>query len=77
MTEGALFLADDHLVMDFPYNAERVAAIKTVNGAKWDKVARVWRVPVASIDEVREIAEKWGFMVDGAEVRLANTTKQC
>lgn len=70
MTEGALFLADDHLVMDFPYNAERVTVIKAVNGAKWDKVARVWRVPMASIDEARELADKWGFMIDAAVMKF-------
>ena len=30
-------LADDHLILDFPYNQTQVAEIKQIDGAKWDK----------------------------------------
>lgn len=67
MSIGALFLANDHLVLDFPYDAEQVAAIKTISGAKWDKSSKVWRAPISSLTEVRRFAQDLGFTVD-AEV---------
>jgi SNF2 family DNA or RNA helicase len=59
-----LSLVDDHLVLDFPYDADEVVAIKKVAGAKWDKVARVWRVPMTSLNEAREFAETRGFTIE-------------
>ena len=51
-----MYLSNDGLVFDFPYDAEKVAAIKTINGAKWDKVAKLWKVPLTSIVAAREFA---------------------
>lgn len=59
-----LSLVDDHLVLEFPYDADEVTAIKRITGAKWDKVARVWRVPMTSLNEAREFAETRGFDVE-------------
>lgn len=64
-------LADDHLIIEFPYDADEVSAVKRIFGAKWDKVSRVWRAPVSSIDEVREFAERRGFRL-APEVMLFN-----
>lgn len=58
-----LLLADDHLVLDFPYDAELVAEVKRIPGAKWDRVSRVWRVPLESIIQAREFAGRHGFHV--------------
>lgn len=62
-TDSQLLLADDHLVADFPYDAEQVKEIKNIAGAKWDKVARVWRVPMSSIAELRAFAGRHGFFI--------------
>lgn len=59
-----LSLVDDHLVLEFPYDADEVTAIKRITGAKWDKVARVWRVPMTSLNEAREFAETRGFVIE-------------
>jgi SWI/SNF-related matrix-associated actin-dependent regulator 1 of chromatin subfamily A len=59
-----LSLVDDHLVLEFPYDADEVTAIKRITGAKWDKVARVWRVPMTSLNEAREFAETRGFDIE-------------
>ena len=64
-----LSLDDDHLVLDFPYDPDEVTAVKRIAGAKWDKVARVWRAPMTSLTEVREFAQAHGFEVD-TEVML-------
>lgn len=64
-----LKLDDDHLVLDFPYDPAEVAEVKKIKGAKWDKIARVWRAPMSSLAEVRQFAQEHGFDVD-AEVLL-------
>lgn len=66
-----LLLADDHLVLDFPYDADRVTEVKLVHGARWDRVARVWRVPVTSIDEARKFASGHGFWISPEVLRLS------
>ena len=52
MGDGQVLLADDHLAVIFEYEPEAVAQIKRIPGAKWDRLARVWRVPVASLEQV-------------------------
>jgi SWI/SNF-related matrix-associated actin-dependent regulator 1 of chromatin subfamily A len=64
MVSGRLSLADDHLVVDFPYDKDQVDEIKRIDGSKWDKVGRVWRVPMSSLPEARQFAAKHGFKVD-------------
>lgn len=59
-----LKLDDDHLVLDFPYDPSEVAQVKAIKGAKWDKVARVWRAPMSSLTEAREFAQTHGFEID-------------
>ena len=63
-TMKRLFLDDNHLALDFPYDAEEVAQIKRINGAKWDKVGRIWRVPMSSLGDVRDFAQAAGFEID-------------
>lgn len=58
---GHIDLSDDHLVIDFPYDADQVAEIKKITGAKWDKVNRVWRAPMTSLTAVREFATRHNF----------------
>lgn len=59
-----LRLETDHLVLDFPYDRELVEDVKRIDGAKWDKVARVWRVPMKSITSARTFATQNKFQVD-------------
>lgn len=73
--KGYLFIGEDHLVADFPYNPQQVAQIKQIAGAKWDKVARVWRIPMGSIDEAREFAQLHEFFVDN-DVLKFNVPRQ-
>lgn len=60
----SLALVDDHLAMIFPYDREQVAEIKRISGAKWDKIGRAWRIPMTSLNEAREFAQRNGFWVD-------------
>tara|TARA_B110001454_G_scaffold214808_1_gene235175 strand:+ start:1565 stop:3514 length:1950 start_codon:yes stop_codon:yes gene_type:complete len=59
-----LSLADDHLVLDFPYDAEQIAEVRSVDGCKWDKVNRVWRAPITSLQAVRGFAAAHEFEID-------------
>ena len=64
MSEKHLFLADDHLVSTSPYDREEVEQIKAINGAKWDKVAKAWRIPMSSVVEARDFGMRNGFTID-------------
>jgi SNF2 family DNA or RNA helicase len=64
MNEKRLWLNDDHLIIDFPYDQDEVAAIKKIPGAKWDKLARVWRAPATSLSEIRDFAILHDFEID-------------
>lgn len=64
MDAKSLILADDHLVLAFPYDQADVAAIKAIAGSKWDKIAKVWRVPMTSLAEARAFASERGFWID-------------
>lgn len=68
-------MAGDHLALDFPYDAQQVAEIKRIEGAKWDKMAKLWRVPLTSIGEIREFAQKYEFEMSN-EVLVFNTPKR-
>jgi SWI/SNF-related matrix-associated actin-dependent regulator 1 of chromatin subfamily A len=61
--------------LDFPYDQDQVAEIKQISGAKWDKVSKLWKVPLGSIGEVREFALKHEFEVS-EEVLLFTPPKR-
>lgn len=61
--EGQVLLADDHLAVIFDYDAAAVAEIKQIPGAKWDRTGRVWRVPLTSLDAVRDFAAELDFWI--------------
>ena len=71
-----LFLKDDHLVVEFPYDAEQVAEIKGIDGATWDRVAQVWRAPVSSLEEMRNFAAKHRFEIDNEVLTLTIQKKR-
>jgi len=56
--------------MIFPYNGDQVTEIKTIPGARWDKVAKAWRAPVTSLEKVRLFAQKHAFDIEADVLRL-------
>lgn len=74
--DSQVLLAADHLVLQFPYDKEQVAAIKRVPGARWDRLSRTWRVPLSSIPEAREFANRYGFWVQSEVKALTLPEKQ-
>lgn len=70
-----LFLQNDHLVLDFPYDPIQVSEIKKIDNSTWDRVSQVWRVPVSSLEEAREFAAKHHFEID-ADVLMLTIQKK-
>lgn len=69
-TSKKLFLDDDILVLDFPYDKDEVAEIKAIDGAKWDKRRLVWTVPLRSLDAVRGWARRREFFIEADVMTL-------
>ena len=69
-TQGQLLLADDHIVLDSPYDPAQVAETKKLPGARWDRVARVWRIPMTSLVQARDLAARWDLWVDPQLLRF-------
>lgn len=59
-----LYLEKNEIVLDFPFDQTQVDEIKRISGAKWDRIARVWRVPITSIVAAREFALNHDFDVE-------------
>jgi len=57
-------LVDDQIILDFPYDKEQVDEVKKIAGSKWDKVDKVWRIPVSSVADARSFALKYDFSID-------------
>jgi SNF2 family DNA or RNA helicase len=70
-----MYLVNDYLVFDFPYHAEMVNEIKGIVGAKWDKVEKLWKVPLTSISQAREFALKHNFNLTNEIMRFTVSTK--
>jgi SWI/SNF-related matrix-associated actin-dependent regulator of chromatin subfamily A-like protein 1 len=71
-----LFLDNDSLALDFPYEPSQVAEVKRIPDCKWDKVARLWRCPVSRVHEVREFASRHGFDIDNEVLRFTLPTRR-
>lgn len=41
-------LDGQRLIIEFPYDQKRVAAVKQIPGARWDGAAKVWTIPIES-----------------------------
>ncbi len=70
-----LYLDHDLLALDFPYDPAQVAEVKGIAGAKWDKVDKLWKAPVASIGDVRDFAVKHGFDISDEVMKFTAPTR--
>ena len=56
MTGTTIFLHDEGtLRISFPYSQANVDAMKTVDGATWDKASKTWRAPLVKLDAVLRV----------------------
>ena len=68
-----IFLHDDGtLRISFPYSQTAVDAVKTIDGATWDKASKTWRAPLAKLDAVLRAFPDAAM---APEVALAGPTK--
>ena len=68
-----IFLHDEGtLRISFPYSQTAVDAMKTVDGATWDKASKTWRAPLAKLDAVLRVFPDSAL---APEVALAGPTK--
>lgn len=58
---GSVEQAGPLLVLRTAYDAELVAAIRTISGRRWDATARVWVAPLSSISALAALAERFGL----------------
>ena len=73
MTAVTIFLHDEGtLRISFPYSQTAVDAMKTVDGATWDKASKTWRAPLAKLDAVLRVFPDSAL---APEVALAGPTK--
>jgi len=56
-------LHEDFLVLDFPFDEKLVSEVKSISGAKWDKISKIWKVPVSSLKVARDFAIKYDFEI--------------
>lgn len=54
----------------FKFEQRLVDKIKKIQGAKWDAEKRVWRVPAIKVDQVREFASKYNFVIGDNASRM-------
>jgi len=65
-----VYIDGDHLALSFPYDPQQVADIKTIKGARWDKGAKLWRIPATSVAEARVFASKYDFVISDDILKL-------
>lgn len=65
-----MYLSHDKLALDFPYDPAQVAEVKAIPGARWDKVEKLWIVPVGSIESARDFANKYNFSISPEVMRF-------
>lgn len=69
-----VFLDNTELIFKFPYDPQQVNDIKKVTGSRWDKVAKVWRVPITSISPARDFALKYQFEITSDILKFSAPT---
>lgn len=70
-----LYLDTDVLVIDTPYDPQQVAAIKRIKGAKWNKRAKLWEIPVRELAAARGFIEHFGYSMSEEVARLTLPAK--
>ena len=56
MIGTTIFLHDEGtLRISFPYSQTAVDAMKSIDGATWDKASKTWRAPIAKLDAVLRV----------------------
>jgi len=66
-----IFLGDTEIILRSPFVRDEVNALqKSVPSARWDRLARVWRIPVMDRDLIVAYADAWDYEVASDITRL-------
>ena len=66
-----LRLDGTHLVLDTPYNPDEVRALKSgIPQARWDKLNKVWRIPLPTLKTAIDFAKSWNIEISQELIRL-------
>ena len=66
-----LRLDGTHLVLDTPYNPDEVRALKSgIPQARWDKLNKVWRIPLPHLKTAIDFAKSWNIEISQELIRL-------
>jgi SNF2 family DNA or RNA helicase len=65
-----LWLDTDTLIIDTPYVTEQVNAIKQIRGAKWNKRAKLWEIPVAEVAAARDFIERFEYQMSDEVAKI-------
>jgi len=60
-----MYLDGTHIVIDTPYNQDEVRALKNgIKSARWDRLAKVWKIPLSDTQTALNFANAWEIDVD-------------
>jgi SNF2 family DNA or RNA helicase len=66
-----IYLKDTHIILDTPYNPDEIQALKdSFPTARWDKINKVWRIPVSETTRLIEFCQAWGINIDNDLIKL-------
>lgn len=66
-----LKLDGTHVVLDTPYNPDEVRALKNgIPQARWDKLNKVWRIPLPHLKTALDFAKSWNIEISQELIRL-------
>lgn len=60
---GSVTVEHDELVIKFSYDADAVAAVRLLQGRRWDNDRKVWIAPSTEIKAVKQFAERFNLTV--------------
>lgn len=75
---GSAFLEGEKILIDFQYSPERVSALKTVGGARFDKTKKIWTLPLSRLTELRarELFSSLRFYFDDEDISLSENERK-
>tara|TARA_Y100000004_G_scaffold50751_1_gene56029 strand:+ start:6916 stop:8814 length:1899 start_codon:yes stop_codon:yes gene_type:complete len=66
-----IYLENTHIILDTPYNPDEIQALKdSFPTARWDKINKIWRIPISEKTSLIEFCQAWGIHIDNELIRL-------
>ncbi len=66
-----VYLDKQHIILDTPYDKDEIQSLKdNFKTARWDKINKVWRIPVTEAEKIVPFAQAWGIDISSDLIRL-------